>query len=109
MDRIERSAAVEATQEARAAADTLAHRIRGWDNTEQHKADIAAILEYRQAAFNAGRASAVEWLRDDANMTEIEARRILGNLVKLTPAETNDWAKLILMKHGIADALERLP
>ena len=109
MDRIERSAAVEATQEARAAADTLAHRIRGWDNTEQHKEDVAAILEYRQAAFNAGRASAVEWLRDDANMTEIEARRILGNLVKLTPAETNDWAKLILMKHGIADALERLP
>ena len=57
MDRIERSAAVEATQEARAAADTLAHRIRGWDNTEQHKEDVAAILEYRQAAFNAGRAS----------------------------------------------------
>ena len=56
---------VEATQEARAAADTLAHRICGCATTEQHKADIAAILEYRQAAFNAGRASAVEWLRDD--------------------------------------------
>ena len=57
MDRIERSAADEATQEARAAADTLAHRICGCATTEQHKADIAAILEYRQAAFNAGRAS----------------------------------------------------
>ena len=48
---------VEVTQEVRAAADTLAHRICGCATTEQHKADIAAILEYRQAAFNAGRAS----------------------------------------------------
>ena len=65
MDRIERSAAVEATQEARAAADTLAHRIRGWDNTEQHKEDVAAILEYRQAAFNAGRASVLAELESN--------------------------------------------
>ena len=48
---------VEATQEVHHEADTLAHRICGCATTEQHKADIAAILEYRQAAFNAGRAS----------------------------------------------------
>ena len=79
--------------------------MRYWGNDNPPLELVAAM----QAAFNAGRASAVQWLRDDANMTEIEARRILGNLVKLTPADTNDWAKLILMKHGIADALERLP
>ena len=48
---------VEATQEVHHEADTLAHRICGCATTGQHKADIAAILEYRQAAFNAGRAS----------------------------------------------------
>ena len=79
------------------------------NDIDRFDALVQAFAAHRQAAFNAGRASAVEWLRDDANMTEIEARRILGNLVNLTPADTDDWAKLILMKHGIADALERLP
>ena len=60
-------------------------------------------------ATKAERQRIIQWLRDDAALTTIEARRILGNLVKLTPADTDDWAKLILMKHGIADALERLP
>ena len=60
-------------------------------------------------ATKAERQRIIQWLRDDAALTTIEARRILGNLVNLTPAETNDWAKLILMKHGITDALERLP
>lgn len=49
----------------------------------------------------------VQWLRDDAALTTIEARQILGDLRKLTPADTDDWAKLILIKHGIADALEQ--
>ena len=56
---------VEVTQEVRAAADTLAHRICGCATTEQHKADIAAILEYRQAAFNAGRASVLAELESN--------------------------------------------
>ena len=51
----------------------------------------------------------IQWLRDDAALTTIEARQILGDLRKLTPADTDDWAKLILMKHGIADALEQQP
>lgn len=51
----------------------------------------------------------IQWLRDDAAMTTIEARQILGDIRKLTPADTDDWAKLILMKHGIADALEQQP
>lgn len=60
-------------------------------------------------ATKAERQRIIQWLRDDAALTTIEARRILGNLVKLTPADTDDWAKLILMKHGIAEALEKLP
>ena len=56
---------VEVTQEAWAAADTLAHRICGCATTGQHKADIAAILEYRQAAFNAGRASVLAELESN--------------------------------------------
>ena len=109
---------VEVTQEVREAAADIMRRMPfggmvGWASVFHGDDDghwiVQAFAAHRQAAFNAGRASAVEWLRDDANMTEIEARRILGNLVKLTPADTDDWAKLILMKHGIADALERLP
>lgn len=49
----------------------------------------------------------VNLLRSDAAQTEIEARRILGNLITLTPADTDDWAMLIAMKHAIADMLEK--
>ena len=68
------------------------------------------IAEARLAARHAADLSKqriIQWLRDDAAMTTIEARQILGDLRKLTPADTDDWAKLILMKHGIADALEQ--
>ena len=72
---------------------------------DAHPMVIAAATQRIEAA-KAERDRIVAWLRDDARLTEIEARRILGNLVTLTQADTDDWAKLIAMKHGIADALE---
>lgn len=71
--------------------------------------DLLIVATHREATAKAERDRIVTWLRDDARLTEIEARRILGNLTTLTQADTDDWAKLIAMKHGIADALEKQP
>ena len=70
---------------------------------------VQAVASHRQQAAKAERDRIVAWLRDDARLTEIEARRILGNLITLTQSDTEDWAKLIAMKHGIAAALESQP
>lgn len=81
------------------------------DNNELNRFDAltALLATHREAAAKAERDRIVAWLRDDARLTEIEARRILGNLTTLTQADTDNWAKLILMKHGIADTLEKQP
>ncbi len=49
----------------------------------------------------------VEWLRNDANRIEPEARRILGKVYMPTEADSDQWRFLISMKHGLADAIER--
>lgn len=76
------------------------------DTIEALQARVEALEAALRDAVKAERDRIVARLRDDARLTEIEARRILGNLVTLTQADTDDWAKLIAMKHGIADALE---
>jgi hypothetical protein len=56
------------TDEDRKAAESLAHAICGCAYPEQRRRDVAALLEYREAAFKAGqeaeRARGVEWLRE---------------------------------------------
>lgn len=42
------------TDEERAVADMLAHQICGCATDSQHRADVAALLAYRQAAYAAG-------------------------------------------------------
>ena len=78
-----------------------------WD----HHAAVIVCAAHRQAAYAAGidaeRERIIKGLRDDASQTEVDARRILGKLIKLTPADIDDWAKLVAMKHSIADMLER--
>ena len=72
---------------------------------------VAYFAAHRQAAYAAGvaaeRERIISELRDDARQTEVDARRILGNLIKLRPVDIDGWAKMVAMKHGIANMLER--
>jgi hypothetical protein len=49
----------------------------------------------------------INWLRWDADLTEAEARIALPNTDGLTPRDIGDWGRLISMKRGIANAIER--
>jgi hypothetical protein len=99
---------VEVTQADMVAAEAQAKK--HYQTAYDYEMDLReAFATHRQQAAKAERDRIVAWLRDDARLTEIEARRILGNLTTLTQADTDNWAKLILMKHGIADTLEKQP
>ncbi len=48
------------TQEPWAEADTLAREICGCANGPQHRADVAKLLTYREASYEAGRLARME-------------------------------------------------
>jgi len=56
---------------------------------------------------NTEREAVVAWLRADADQTEIEAARIIPKVLGLTVHDIGDWGRLIAMKRGIANAIER--
>lgn len=63
------------------------------------------------AALDAARgdpvARVVEWLRKDADRTEIEAARIVKNTSGNARQNAAEWATLVRLKRGLADAIER--
>ncbi len=63
------------------------------------------------AALDAARgdpvARVVEWLRKDADKTEIEAGHIVKNSSGNPRKNAAEWAMLVAMKRGLADAIER--
>lgn len=67
----------------------------------------ASIADEREDAARGMQDHTAQWLRNDTIRTEAEARRILGNLYELKASDIHDWGKMILMKHGIADAIEK--
>lgn len=48
----------------------------------------------------------VAWLRDDAGKTRQDLRRMHASRQR-TPAQTAEWESMIMLKSGIADAIER--
>lgn len=52
-------------------------------------------------------ARVVEWLRKDADQTEIEAGHIVKNSSGNPRKNAAEWAMLVAMKRGLADAIER--
>ena len=63
------------------------------------------------AALDAARgdpvARVVEWLRKDADQTEIEAGHIVKNSSGNPRKNAAEWAMLVAMKRGLADAIDR--
>jgi len=63
------------------------------------------------AALDAARgdqvARVVEWLREDANQTEVEATRIVKNTSGNARQNAAEWSMLVRLKRGLADAIER--
>ena len=93
----------EVTPEDRAAANAIYYELMASIRGEPGAKSIASqICKIRQAAYAAGvaaeRERIIKGLRDDAKQTEVDARRILGTLIKLTPADIDDWAKLVAMQ-----------
>ena len=52
-------------------------------------------------------ARVVEWLRDDADQTEVEATRIVKNTSGNARQNAAEWSMLVRLKRGLADAIER--
>lgn len=52
-------------------------------------------------------ARVVEWLRKDSDQTEIEAGHIVKNSSGNPRKNAAEWAMLVAMKRGLADAIER--
>ena len=73
--------------------------------------EVEQIARHRIAALEEARgdqvARVVEWLRDDADQTEIEAGHIVKNSSGNPRKNAAEWAMLVAMKRGLADAIER--
>ena len=52
------------------------------------------------------RAAVVAWLRADADLTEIDARKIAPNATGNPRRIAAEWALLVSLKRGIANAIE---
>lgn len=48
----------------------------------------------------------VEWLRDDADLTEIAAAKIVKNTTGNARQNAAEWAMLVRLKRGLATAIE---
>lgn len=71
---------------------------------EGARAAISAIPDTALAE----RRKIVDWLRADADLTEVESREIVKKLPPHTvPRAFTEWQELVATKRGIADAIER--
>jgi hypothetical protein len=52
------------------------------------------------------REAVVAWLRGDADITEVEARQIAPNVTGNPRRIAAEWALLVSIKRGIANAIE---
>jgi hypothetical protein len=73
-----------------------------------HGNDLIAVLRSAVAA-EAGLSAAkiAAWLRNDADLTEAESRKIITDSHSLSPRDIQDWQGLVATKRGIAAAIER--
>lgn len=92
------------TQCLRAIADLPTGRTE--EVMEGHE-DAYRAIEALSASGADTEAQIVAWLRNDADLTETESRKIVSNSVGLSPRDIADWQNLVTTKRGIADAIER--
>lgn len=70
-------------------------------------AALSAPVEPKAIPDDGERGAVVAWLRADADLTEVEARKIFSDSHGLTLRDAADWQNLVATKRGIADAIER--
>ena len=84
---------------------------RYWGNDNPPLELQREFARHRIAALDAARgdpvARVMEWLRKDADQTEIEAGHIVKNSSGNPRKNAAEWAMLVAMKRGLADAIER--